>query len=278
MKTAAVTAVILTLNEQEHLPDCLASVAWADAVLIVDSGSTDGTVRLAEAAGATVSVHEFVNYSRQRQRALALVATPWTLFVDADERVSPDLAAEIRASLESIPHPGSGESTAGGAGESVTAVAGFWIPRSNVFWGRTLRGGGWWPDAQLRLLRTDAALFDPLRAVHELPTLTGESGRLTQPLVHLNYASWAEFRAKQRAYAVLGAEHRLATGDRVRALSYIARPVREVWRRFVRLEGWRDGLTGAALAAHMGAFELLTLATLRRLRQRAAAAGTPAPR
>ncbi len=249
MSPGAVTAVILTLNEELHLPACLASVAWADAVLVLDSGSTDATVDLARSAGTTVVVHEFVNYSRQRQRALELVATPWTLFVDADERIPTALASEIRSAMES------------------TTRAGYWIPRANEFWGHTLRGGGWWPDLQLRLLRTDRAQFDPLRAVHELPTLDGETGQLTEPLLHLNYASWAEFRTKQRAYAALETLHRHGAGYHVRARSFVSLPVREVWRRFVALGGWRDGVTGAALALHMGAYEFLTLAALRRLRE-----------
>ena len=97
---AAVTAIVLTLDEEAHLPDCLRSLRWADRVVVVDSGSRDRTVAIARAAGADVVTHPFVNYARQRQFALGLADTRWVLFVDADERVSEALAVEVRALLD----------------------------------------------------------------------------------------------------------------------------------------------------------------------------------
>lgn len=256
-----VTAIVLTLDEAEHLPDCLRSVLWADAVIVLDSGSTDETVALAEAAGARVHHHPFVNYSRQRQHALGLATTRWVLFVDADERVSPALAAEIRHAIAAA------AATAAASSASVTAgptsdqptPAGWWIPRSNVFWGHTLRGGGWWPDPQLRLLDARRARYDPTRAVHEVAELDGPAGTLSNPLHHLNYASWAEFDAKQRAYALLEARRRLADGWRPRPHQIVTQPLRAGFRRYVTLGGWRDGWLGWRLAVRMARFEAETL-------------------
>ncbi|MEO8082935.1 MAG: glycosyltransferase family 2 protein [Ardenticatenales bacterium] len=266
---AGLTAIVLTLDEVEHLPDCLASLRFAEALLVVDSGSRDGTRALAEAAGATVIDHPFVNYSRQRQFALGLSATRWVLFVDADERVPPPLADEIRRIVTAS---GTGGDDGGSApvrtvpgGGEDRIPAGYWIPRANVFWGRTLRGGGWWPDHQLRLLDARRARYDPLRAVHEVAALDGPSGRLVHPLVHLNYASWAEFDRKQRAYAHLDALRRQADGWRTRPHQWVTQPLRAFYHRFVALRGWRDGWLGLRLAVHMAGVEALTLSLLRGL-------------
>jgi glycosyltransferase involved in cell wall biosynthesis len=254
---ATVTAVVLAHNEARHLPDCLASLAWADAVLVVDSGSTDGTPDLASAAGAVVVHHPFDNYSRQRQFALGQVATPWVLFVDADERVPAELAAEVRHAL------------------AAPVAAGYWLPRQNVFWGHRMRGGGWWPDKQLRLLRTDRASYDPTRAVHEVAEVTGPTGEINHPLVHLNYDSPREMRAKQGAYAELEARRRRAAGWTRRHRQVVSMPVRSFWCRYVMLRGWRDGWTGLVACGLMAWYEV---AVLRHLAQDAAPADVYQPR
>jgi hypothetical protein len=252
-----VTAMVLTLDEAHHLPDCLASLAWADAVLVLDSGSADGSRDIARARGATVVEHRFVNYSRQRNAALDLVQTAWVLFVDADERVPATLAEEIRRTLRA------------------PRAAAYGLPRANLFWGHRMRGGGWWPDRQLRLLRVDSVRYDPARAVHELAQVSGPSGHLSQPLVHLNYESPGELWRKQRRYAALDAQRRRAEGWTLRRRQYLTMPAREFARRYVILSGWRDGLAGLVACGLMAGYELLVL---RRLAQDAVPAGVDEPR
>ncbi len=247
----AITAVVLTLDEERHLPDCLASLAWCDRLLVLDSGSRDATPRIARETGAELVHHDFENYSRQRQYALGLVDSPWLLFVDADERVTPELAAEIRARAGSEDY------------------AAWWIPRRNRVFGRELSGGGWWPDRQLRLLRPERARYDPDRAVHERAEVDGREGLLESPLLHINYERRDEFEAKQRAYAGLEARRRLAEGWRLRPRNFLLQPAREAWRRFVGLEGWRDGLLGLELALRMARFELRVLWRMFRSRSEA---------
>jgi glycosyltransferase involved in cell wall biosynthesis len=247
---AAITAVVLTLDESAHLGGCLDSLGWVDDILVLDSGSKDGTVDIARAAGARVELHPFADFGRQRQFALDQVATEWTLFVDADERVPTALALEVAAAVE-----------------AADGVAGYWMPRRNFFWGREIRGGGWWPDLQLRLLRTSEAHFDPGRPVHEVASLRGTAGVLREPLVHLNYDSWNEFRSKQRRYALLEAGRR-AAGRPARLAGYLTLPVREFAERYVRRQGWRDGTTGLALAAHMAFYEAVIHREVRHLQAR----------
>jgi (heptosyl)LPS beta-1,4-glucosyltransferase len=244
MTDAAVTAIVLTRDEARHLPDCLRSLAWADELLVVDSGSRDGTPELAAAAGARVLHQAFENFSRQRQQALALARTPWVLFVDADERVPPALAAEIRATL------------------AAPRAAAYWLPRVNYFWGHRMRGGGWWPDPQLRLLQPGRARYDPTRAVHEVAAVDGPTATLVTPLIHLNYDSVAELRAKQHAYAGLEARRRRDEGWRRRRRQYITMPARALWRRYVNLGGWRDGWTGLVACGLMAWYEVVVLRCL----------------
>ena len=245
--SATVTAVVLTLDEEAHLADCLHSLDWAEATLVLDSGSRDATADIAREHGARVEHRDFTNYSRQRNAALELVASEWTLFVDADERVPPELAAEIRSVVGEDRDP-----------------AAYRIPRVNLFWGRQVKGGGWWPDHQTRLMRTRQARYDPDRAVHEVPEVDGSVGTLRAPLIHINYASWDEFWDKQRRYALMDAKRRHAEGWRLRPWSPISLPLREGWRRFVTLGGWRDGWLGVRLAAAMAYFEWVTVQAMRR--------------
>ncbi len=248
---ARVTAAILTRDEAEHLPACLKSVGWTDAVLVLDSNSEDETRAIALEHGARVVEHPFENFSIQRQRALELIETDWVLFVDADERVSPALAFEIRNAIVEL------------------STNAFWIPRENDFWGHRLRGGGWWPDRQLRLLRVSASRYDPRRAVHELAEVEGEIGTLSQSLFHLNYSSMPEFKEKQQSYGRLEADRRIAEGDVPVTRHLLTRPVHEFVRRFVSLGGYRDGLLGARLAVAMAVTELQTIVEVhRRLNRR----------
>lgn len=240
-----ITVAVLTHNEALHLPECLQSSLWADSVLVLDSESTDETRTIAERHGARVVVKAFENFSIQRQVALDLIQTPWVLFVDADERVSPALAAEVRQAVA-----------------SETADA-FWIPRENDFWGHRLRGGGWWPDHQLRLLRVASSHYDSRRAVHELAEVDGTVGTLNEPLFHLNYDSFAEFRSKQRQYSQHDVDRRIAEGESPRVRHVFTQPIREFVRRFITLRGYRDGVLGARLASIMALTERRTISAVR---------------
>lgn len=243
--------VVLTRDEERHLPECLGSVAGLGRrVLVLDSGSSDATPRIARHLGAELVERPFSGYASQRNAALELVEDEWILFLDADERLTTSLRAEIAAAIRAAP----------------PEVAGYWIPRRNWIRGRELRGGGWWPDDQLRLLRRARARYRPEREVHEVAALDGESRRLSQPLLHLNYDTLAEFRHKQAAYAALRAAGLADSGARLRARTYLGQPVREFVRRFVRLRGYRDGWLGLVLALLMAWYELRTWLTVRGLK------------
>lgn len=247
------TVVILTLNEARDLPECLASVGGlAERVVVLDSGSRDATVALARRATPFVYERPFTGYASQRNAALAHVGTAWVLFVDADERLTAAGRAELRGVL-------------GGDSPDRDGLDGYWIPRRNYFFGHALRGGGWWPDEQLRLFHRDRARYDPAHEVHEVLLLEGRTGHLREPLLHRNYDSWREFHAKQRVYARRGAEDLYKRQTRPRSWTYATMPSREWFRRYVILSGYRDGALGLALSALLAWYELVTYVQLRRL-------------
>ena len=238
--TADIAGVILTLNEEKHITACIESLRWADEVIVLDSYSQDATVDLARAAGATVHQHAFENYSKQRNVALDLAsAASWTFFLDADERATPALAAEIHHVTKK------------------SDVVGWWVPRHNIIFGHRMRGTGWWPDYQLRLLRPDCAWYDPDRAVHEEAELTGESGRLTKPLIHYNYETLREFRERQRAYTDYDAQILVEKGVHPHVYTPYTQIPRHFWWRYVTLQGWRDGIHGLLLSALMAYYEMV---------------------
>jgi hypothetical protein len=246
----ALVAAILTKNEARHIQECIQSVAWAEAVLLSDSYSDDGTVEIARRMGANVVQRPFVNFAEQRNLALddaRAMGAEWVFFIDADERVTPELAVEIRRVV----------------GDGTTA--GWWVPRYNYIMGRRMRGGGWYPDHQLRLLRAERARYDPTRAVHEIVILDGPAGYLHEHLIHYNYDTLAQFRAKQGRYQVLEAGVLYGQGVRPRPWTYLSMPLREFWRRYVQLQGYRDGWVGLLLCGLMGWYTWRTYVRLGRL-------------
>lgn len=236
-RASRLSAVVLTLNEQAHLDDCLASLEWVDQVIVFDSYSTDNTLRIAAAHGAEIVQHPFEHYAQQRNAALQAVDGDWVLFVDADERIPPPLAEEIRTVLG-------------------RPQAGWWIPRHNYIFGRLTQHTGWYPDYQLRLLRRDRAHYDPTRHVHEVVELDGEAGYLNTPMVHLNYDTVAEFLEKQHRYTRYDAGILFAEGTRARPHNVVLQPLRHFYWRFVTLRGWRDGWHGLRLSVLMAYFQV----------------------
>ena len=226
-----IAAVILTHDEAQNIEACIATLrGGVDTVVVWDSGSSDQTCVLAQAAGAVVVQRPFDNYAAQRQAALDALAAEWIFFVDADERATPALLDAIDKAI------------------AADGAAGFWVPRRNFIVGYEVRAGGFYPDYQLRLLRRGSATYVPEREVHEIVAVRGREGHLREPLVHLNYSSWDQFHAKQAVYAAYEAHILAARGIRPRPHNFILQPLREFRRRLITLGGWRDGWQGLRLA------------------------------
>lgn len=241
-------AIILAHEEEHNIRDCIASVQWADRVVIImDPSNQDRTGDIATSMGTDVILNPFENFAQQRNAALDAVEAAWILFIDADERSSAAQAEEIRALIAAPQHHG------------------YWIPRRNYIFGKLTRHTGWSPDYQLRLLERGHARYDSERPVHEVVQLDGEAGYLTEPFVHYNYTSFAQFRRKQQKYVQYDAQILKDQGIPPKPHKFITQPVRHFIWRFVELQGYRDGLHGLRLSLLMAWYEFQKYVHLRRL-------------
>lgn len=234
------TAIILTLNEEKHITDCIKSLDWADHILVFDSFSQDKTISLARANSAETSAHTFSNYAQQRNAALdhlhATRNTDWVFFVDADERATPEVATEIRHVIQHRPETG------------------WYIPRHNYIFGKLTKGAGWFPDYQQRLFKFGHVRYE--RPVHEVAIVDGDSGYLDNPLTHYNYDDIAHFHAVQRKYTATEASILKEQGVKPKAYTPYTQALRHFWWRFFTLKGYRVGLHGAHLSALMSYYEM----------------------
>ena len=231
-----VTAIVPTLNEEHNILDCLASLAWADRRVVFDCFSTDRTVDLARQAGVEVIQHPFENFAQFHNAAMDTVEADWIFFVDADERATPELGAEVRTVTD-------------GSHEEVA-----WsVPRHNYIFGRLTLWAGWYPDYQTRLLLRGRVHWE--RPVHEFTVVDGAQGYLESPLVHYNYVDLPDFVARQERYTDFDAGILLQQGVRPRFYTPYSQALRQFWWRFVTLKGVRDGLHGLRLSLLMAYYE-----------------------
>jgi glycosyltransferase involved in cell wall biosynthesis len=230
MDCLSLSVVIITFNEESNLARTLASVAWADEIVIVDSGSTDRTREVAESFHAKLCVEPWKGFAAQKNSALARATCDWILSLDADEEVDPALADQIRAVLSANP-----------------PVAGFWIPRKNFFLGRWIRHGGYYPDRKLRLFRRGTGKFEE-RLVHEDLRVDGTTALLHHDLLHHAYPTIENYLEHMNRYSSLGAEMAVAKG--MRGFSFVDILVRPwltfLYNYFMRL-GFLDGREGLLL-------------------------------
>jgi (heptosyl)LPS beta-1,4-glucosyltransferase len=240
---ARLSACLIVKDEEAHLPDCLASVAFCDEIVVVDSGSSDRTVEIARAAGATVIEHPWRGFAVQRNVALDAAHGEWALEVDADERVTPRLREEIRALVENPP---------AGVDNGI-------LPLRQIFLGVPLGASALYPTGRTRLIRRDRYRHDERRSVHEGLWPTGPSAYLSGDLEHILAERLIDGIRDVRAYAKLEATQLPATGlARAAMVGVIARPLVKFIYRAWLLGGWHDGTAGLTKIALDCAYDVLT--------------------
>ncbi|MFB3916406.1 MAG: glycosyltransferase family 2 protein [Terriglobales bacterium] len=222
---------IVAMNEEANIGRTLESVRWADEIVLVDSGSTDQTCDIARQYGAKVIVEPWRGYTAQKNYALEQCTQDWVLSLDADEEVSPGLAEEIR---KVIADPSS--------------VSAYWMPRKNLFLGRPLRFGGYYPDPKMRLFRRGHAVVagaDPHDRIELVEGVGRGTGRLRNPLIHYAYPTLSYYMDHMNRYSSLGAKAAVAKGHRsFSVLNIVFRPLLTfIYNYFVRL-GFLDGREG----------------------------------
>jgi glycosyltransferase involved in cell wall biosynthesis len=253
------SVVIITFNEEANIGRTLESVKplVADGkgeIVVVDSGSTDRTVEIAKSYGAKVFVEEWKGYAAQKNSAIDKATGDWILSLDADEEVERDLARLITWVIsEEQPHPKQELLSAMGVTMTSRAdIKGYWIQRRNLFQGRWLRHGGFWPDPKLRLFRRGSGRFEN-RAVHEDIVFEGKAGRLKgvlSALVHHSYPTLSDYIEHMNRYSSLGAEMVVAKQNgRVRfsVINIVLRPLATFTYNYLFRLGFLDGREGLLL-------------------------------
>ena len=245
------SVVILTKNEASRIQECLESVGWAAERLVVDDESTDETVRLAESLGARVLRRKMDIEGRHRNWAYAQAQHEWVLSLDADERVTPELAEEIQAAI------GSGRYDV------------YAIPRRNYLGTHWIRYGGWYPSAQVKLFKRSVFRWEET-TVHPRAITNRACGELRGDLLHFSYRDLADFVQKQDRHTTLEAQKWVMDGRRVTLGKALWRTVDRFVRSYALKQGFRDGWLGLVLAWRAGTYQWLSYTKYQALRRHVA--------
>jgi len=256
-KNVKISVIILTKNEEPVIRKCLESVKWADEIVVVDHNSTDQTLDIVKKFGVKKIIEAPINsnFSDRRNLGAKHATDEWLLYVDADERVTPELKTEIQSLITNHKSP-------------ITNGA-YAIPRKNIRLTKILYHGGWWPDYVLRLMRKDK-LKGWEGELHEQPVIEGEVGKLKEALVHFshrgsfehklqNTINWSEIEAQK----LFEAGHPPMT-----FLRFLSAMWREFYKRMIRFQAWRDGTEGVIEGFYQVFSVFITYARLWELQER----------
>jgi len=225
-----VSVTIITLDEEAHIGAAIDSAAWADEVIVVDSGSRDGTVEIARARGARTVTREWPGYVEQKNHAATLARNDWIFSLDADERITPALAAEVQRLLAADP-----------------PLAAYRVPRVTFHLGRWIRTTDFYPDLQTRLYDRRRARWQG-RHVHESVAADGAAGRLTAELEHYSYDDLDDHLARIQRYSTLAARQMHEAGRRAGTLDVLLHPPAAFLRNYILRRGFLDGSVGLTLS------------------------------
>ncbi len=223
------SVIIITKNEALHIERCLHSVAWADEIVVLDSGSTDATVAIAKQFTPKVIQTDWPGFGLQKQRALDLATGDWVLSIDADETVSAALKVEIEQAM------------------TQAEVNGYEIPRLSSYCGKEIRHAGWWPDYVLRLFRRESGYFTE-HVVHERVIVDGQIARLSTPFLHEAFVDLTEVLDKVNHYSSLGARSLNAKGVKSSVFKAIYKGGWSFFKTYVLQTAFLDGNQGLMLA------------------------------
>ena len=243
-----VAVLILTYNEEKNIEACCKSVDFADEVIIIDSGSTDKTIEIAEKMGAKCVYHPMnEGFSGQRNFALTQTQADWVLYLDADERITPELAAEVQQVIQQ------------------KEKFAYKILRMNIIFGQQVKYGGHSPDWSLRLYPRTAISWEGI--VHEQANVTLPIQKLAHPMFHHTYTSWDRYFFKFNQYTTMMAEQMLQKGKTTRITDIVLRPWFAFIRFYILKAGWRDGKIGFIMAVYHAFYTMTKYVKLYYLRK-----------
>lgn len=242
------SVVISAFNEEKKIVDCLESVSFADEIIVVDNESSDRTADLSKKYATKVySQPNNLMLNVNKNYGFSKATGEWILSLDADERITPDLADEIKKVISPHPDPLPQE----------RETVGYWIPRKNVIFGKWMQHTGWYPDLNLRLFKQGKGKF-PEKHVHEKIEVKGKTESLTEPMIHYNYETIAQFIHKHMIiYAPNEAEQLLKQGYEFNFIDAIRFPFNEFLSRYFAREGYKDGFHGLVISLLLGFYHLM---------------------
>lgn len=228
-----ISVVVSAYNEEKKLPECLKSVAWVDEIIVVDNKSTDKTSEIAKKHKAKVFVRENnLMLNVNKNFGFSKASNEWILNLDADERVSPELAKEIQQVIK----------------KTEKHIGGYRIPRKNIIFGKWIQNSIWWPDPHLRLFRKGKGRFAE-KHVHEHIQVDGKVENLEHPLIHENYQSISQYLYKlDKIYTESEVENFLKEKNTVTYLDAVRFPFSDFLKTFFYQKGYKDGLHGLVLS------------------------------
>ena len=253
------SVTVITKNESAHISAALASVRWADEIIVVDSESTDDTVALARQVTERVVVRPWAGYVAQKNFAASLASHDWILSLDADESITPALAQEIQATLANPAHQA------------------YRMPRVTWHLGRWIRTTDWYPDDQLRLYDRRSAKWTG-QYVHEAVTVDGSIGRLNGEIEHFAYRDISEHLETIDRYTTYAAKQMKESGRRAGLLQIAGHPPLAFLRNYIARGGIRDGIPGLIISSLNAYYVFLKFAKLRELQANPAPAANQEPR
>lgn len=235
-----ISIVISAYNEEKKIKECLESVKWTDETIFVNNASTDKTVEIAKRYTSKIFTQpNNLMLNVNKNFGFSKATGDWILSLDADERVATELQKEI---LSIVNGPLRSEAS------KVSTVNGYWIPRKNIIFGKWIQSEMWWPDYQLRFFRRGKGKF-PQVHVHEYIKVEGETARLTNPMLHENYTSVAQFLYKMdKIYTENEASNIIASGHRLHWTDALRMPASDFFKTFFLQKGYKDGLHGLILS------------------------------
>jgi glycosyltransferase involved in cell wall biosynthesis len=240
-----ISATIITYNEERNLPRAIESLRCVDEIVIVDSGSSDRTLKIAEKLGARVVDSPWPGYAKQKNLAAERATHDWILSIDADESLSEALEAELWQLKKNGPQ-----------------FDAYTMPRMAQYLGRWIRYSGWYPDRKIRLYRRDKATWVG-DYVHESVKATGTVGHLESNLLHFTCDSLSEHLKTMDRYTTLAAEQLIASNHKVTWARLICEPPWTFFNTYVLKQGFRDGVEGLAIANMAALYNFLKYAKAR---------------
>lgn len=250
MKKNLLTAIIIVKNEAQMLSACLETLVFCDRILVLDTGSTDQTVQIAESHGAKVVHFAHESFAKLRDKAASLVETDWLLYVDADERLTPALAKEILLHIE----------------QSQFEAMSFY--RHNICYGQHLQHGNWEKDVVTRVFKRENLLAWS-GDIHESPVFKGKAVTLQHKLIHLTHRNTADNLLKSAAWTIKEARALAAASTRpVGLINILRKGIMEFYRRAIKYRGYKDGLSGLIEALVQGMNRMMVYIQVWELQQK----------